>query len=92
MGLKPGPVTDDTAMSLALGASILADGGGFALSCAQAFDAWMRGKPIDIGNTIRRNLIAFRPASNPSAMPSERDAGNGAAMRVLPVALAMLAR
>ena len=93
LGLKPGQVTDDTTMSLALGASILADGGEVrALSCAQAFDAWMRGKPVDIGNTIRRNLIAFRRTGNPSAMPSEHDAGNGAAMRVLPVALAMLAR
>lgn len=23
----------------------------------RAFDAWMRAKPVDIGNTIRRNLI-----------------------------------
>lgn len=93
LGLKPGQVTDDTTMSLALGASILADGGEVhALSCAKAFDAWMRGKPVDIGNTIRRNLIAFRRTGQPQAPPSEHDAGNGAAMRVLPVALATLAR
>ncbi len=93
LGLKPGQVTDDTTMALALGASILADGGEVrALSCARAFDAWMRGKPVDIGNTIRRNLIAFRRTGNPSAHPSEHDAGNGAAMRVLPVALVMLSR
>jgi len=93
LGLKPGQVTDDTTMSLALGASILDDGGEVhALSCAKAFDAWMRGKPVDIGNTIRRNLIAFRRTGQPQAPPSEHDAGNGAAMRVLPVALATLAR
>ena len=93
LGLKPGLVTDDTTMSLALGASILADGGEVhALSCARAFDDWMRGKPVDIGNTIRRNLIAFRRTGNPSALSSEHDAGNGAAMRGLPVALATLAR
>jgi ADP-ribosyl-[dinitrogen reductase] hydrolase len=92
LGLKPGHVTDDTTMALALGAAILADGGEVrALSCAQAFDGWMRGKPVDIGNTIRRNLIAFRRTGNPIALPSEHDAGNGAAMRVLPVALATLA-
>jgi len=91
LGIKSGQVTDDTTMSLALGAAILADGGEVrALSCAQAFDAWMRGKPVDIGNTIRRNLVAFRRSGNPSAPPSEFDAGNGAAMRVLPVALATL--
>jgi len=80
-------------MALALGSSILADGGEVrALSCARAFDAWMRGKPVDIGNTIRRNLVAFRRTGNPSAPPSEFDAGNGAAMRGLPVALATLAQ
>ena len=89
--LKPGQVTDDTTMSLALGAAIIADGGAVeALSCARAFDAWMRAKPIDIGNTVRRNLIGFRRSGEPVAAPSEYDAGNGAAMRVLPVALATL--
>ena len=91
--LKPGQVTDDTTMSLALGGSILADRGEVkALSCARAFDAWMRTKPIDIGNTVRRNLIAFRRSGEPAAPPSEHDAGNGAAMRVLPVALATFGR
>lgn len=92
LNIKSGQVTDDTTMSLALGAAILADGGEVrALSCAHAFDGWMRRKPVDIGNTIRRNLIAFRRSGNPSAPPSEFDAGNGAAMRVLPVALGTLA-
>lgn len=89
--LKLGQVTDDTTMSLALGDAILADDGEVRpLSCAQAFDAWMRGKPVDIGNTVRRNLVAFRRTGVPEALPSEFDAGNGAAMRVLPVALATL--
>lgn len=90
LNIRPGQVTDDTTMALALGAAILADGGAVRpLSCAQAFDAWMRGKPVDIGNTVRRNLVAFRRSGNPVAPPSEFDAGNGAAMRVLPVALAL---
>ncbi len=92
LNIKPGQVTDDTTMSLALGAALLSDGGEVrALSCARAFDAWMRGKPVDIGNTVRRNLVAFRRSGDPSAPPSEYDAGNGAAMRVLPVALGTLA-
>ena len=93
LNLKPWQVTDDTTMALALGAAIIADGGEVkALSCAQAFDRWMRGKPVDIGNTVRRNLIAFRRTGNPQALPSEYDAGNGAAMRILPVALAGVGR
>jgi ADP-ribosyl-[dinitrogen reductase] hydrolase len=89
--LKPGQVTDDTTMSLALGRAILDNGGRVdALAAAQAFDAWMRAKPVDIGNTVRRNLVTFRHSGNPEAPASEHDAGNGAAMRVLPVALATL--
>jgi ADP-ribosyl-[dinitrogen reductase] hydrolase len=86
--LKPGQVTDDTTMSLALGESILAQGKVDALAAAQAFDAWMRAKPVDIGNTVRRNLLQFRKTGKPEAPYSDHDAGNGAAMRVLPVALA----
>jgi ADP-ribosyl-[dinitrogen reductase] hydrolase len=86
--LKSGSVTDDTTMSLALGASILAQGKVDATAAADAFNAWMRAKPIDIGNTVRRNLITYRKTGNPEAPASEHDAGNGAAMRVLPVALA----
>ena len=89
--LKPGQVTDDTTMSLALGECILFNGGEVsALSCARAFDLWMRRKPVDIGNTVRRNLMLFRRSGQPAAPMSEHDAGNGAAMRVLPVALATL--
>jgi ADP-ribosyl-[dinitrogen reductase] hydrolase len=91
--LKPGQITDDTGMSLALGEAILAKGGNVVpLACAEAFDAWMRSKPIDIGNTVRRNLIRFRNSGNPVAEYSDHDAGNGAAMRVLPVALVTLGR
>ena len=89
--LKPGQITDDTAMSLALGEAILLCGGKVeALAVARAFDNWMRTKPIDIGNTVRRNLIRFRQTGNPEAPVSEHDAGNGAIMRLLPVALATL--
>jgi len=88
--LKPGQVTDDTTMSLALGSSILAQGRVDAFAAALAFDRWMRAKPVDIGNTVRRNLLQFRKTGNPEAPYSDHDAGNGAAMRVLPVALATL--
>ena len=89
--LRPGQVTDDTTMALALGQAILDHSGRVdAKACAQAFDAWMRGKPCDIGNTVRRNLMHFRTSGSPLAPPSEHDAGNGAAMRLLPAALVTL--
>jgi ADP-ribosyl-[dinitrogen reductase] hydrolase len=89
LNLKPGQVTDDTTMALALGDSILATGRVDAHAAAAAFDAWMRAKPVDIGSTVRRGLLAYRKTGDPKMPPSEHDAGNGAAMRVLPVALAM---
>ena len=90
LNLKPGQVTDDTTMALALGGSIIEAGKVDAHAAARAFDAWMRAKPVDIGNTVRRGLLAFRKTGDPKMPPSEHDAGNGAAMRVLPVALATL--
>ncbi|MGB0127470.1 MAG: ADP-ribosyl-[dinitrogen reductase] hydrolase [Rhodocyclaceae bacterium] len=88
--LKPGHVTDDTTMALALGESILRKRRVDPFAAAQAFDAWMRARPVDIGNTVRRGLIEFRRTGEPVAAPSEYSAGNGACMRVLPVALATL--
>ena len=87
LGLQPGQVTDDTTMSLALGEAILNHGSVDATIAAQAFDAWMRAKPVDIGNTVRRGIMHFRRTGNPENLLSEHDAGNGACMRCLPVAL-----
>ena len=90
--LKKGQVTDDTTMSLALGQAILEHGHVDAQAAAQAFDAWMRAKPVDIGNTVRRGIVSFRQSGSPARDVNEHDAGNGAAMRLLPVALASLGR
>ncbi len=63
--LKPGQVTDDTTMSLALGASILEQGKVDALACAQAFDAWMRAKLRGVRRlrqVLRAGGIAVIPA------------------------------
>jgi ADP-ribosyl-[dinitrogen reductase] hydrolase len=86
--LRKGHVTDDTEMSLALGASILANGGVDPLAAAEAFSDWMRHKPVDIGNTVRRGIATFRRTGVPEMPQNEFDAGNGACMRCLPIALA----
>ncbi|HEY0722163.1 MAG TPA: ADP-ribosyl-[dinitrogen reductase] hydrolase [Gammaproteobacteria bacterium] len=88
LGLKPGQVTDDTTMSLALGEAILAARTIEPHAMGAAFDAWMRAKPVDIGNTVRRGILNFRNNGTTSVAPNDHDAGNGACMRVLPVALA----
>ena len=85
--LRRGQVTDDTTMSLALGRSILDHGGVEATAVAEAFSAWMRAKPVDIGNTVRRGVIHYRQSGEPRVPENEFDAGNGACMRCLPVAL-----
>ncbi len=87
--LRKGQVTDDTTMALALGKAILDSGGHVdAEACARAFDDWMRARPVDIGNTVRRGILHFRN-TGAVQVPESQDAGNGAAMRCLPVALVL---
>ncbi|MBF0610307.1 MAG: ADP-ribosyl-[dinitrogen reductase] hydrolase [Magnetococcales bacterium] len=88
LNLPAGQVTDDTTMSLALGEAILANGRVDPQMAAKSFDGWMRTKPVDIGNTVRRGILHFRRTGLAVAPASEQDAGNGSCMRVLPVILA----
>ncbi len=90
--LKPGTVTDDTTMSLALGESIISRQAIEPMSIAEHFDQWMRSKPVDIGNTVRRGILHFRNKGETAVPLSEHDAGNGACMRTLPIALATLGK
>nr|WP_255537811.1 ADP-ribosyl-[dinitrogen reductase] hydrolase [Motiliproteus sp. SC1-56] len=88
--LKPGQVTDDTTMALALGEAILEAGSVDAAACARAFDAWMRSKPVDIGHTVRAGIAHYRRTGETAAPEDPMSAGNGACMRCLPVAIATL--
>jgi ADP-ribosyl-[dinitrogen reductase] hydrolase len=47
----------------------------------------MRRKPVDIGNTVRRGIIHYRTTGESAVAVNEYDAGNGACMRSLPIAL-----
>jgi ADP-ribosyl-[dinitrogen reductase] hydrolase len=78
-------------MSLCLARSIDAGGGWSARAAAEAFATWLRARPPDVGNTCRRGIRRFLHDGTLEGPPGEGDAGNGAAMRVLPVALATLA-
>src|SRR6266540_675019 len=58
--LKPGQITDDTQMCLALGRALLATNGWDLSAVADAFVAWMRSRPVDIGHTCRRGLRRYQ--------------------------------
>jgi ADP-ribosyl-[dinitrogen reductase] hydrolase len=89
--LRPGAVTDDTEMSLCLARSIAAEGGFSAPAAAESFANWLRSRPRDVGNTCRRGITRYLLDGSLEAPFSNGDAGNGAAMRMVPVALASLA-
>jgi ADP-ribosyl-[dinitrogen reductase] hydrolase len=88
--LRPGRVTDDTEMSLALGRALVASGGWNARAVANSYVAWLKSRPVDIGNTCRRGIQRYMVEGTLSGPPNEADGGNGAAMRNLPLVLLTL--
>jgi ADP-ribosyl-[dinitrogen reductase] hydrolase len=88
--LPPGKVTDDTEMALALGRSLLRCGELDARDVCEEFAAWLKKGPVDVGNTCRRGIRRYILDGTVEGPFFEGDAGNGAAMRILPVALATL--
>ncbi len=86
--LRPGQVTDDTQMALALGRSIIRRGDLIPQDVCEEFAVWLKTGPADVGNTCRRGIRRYILHGTVEGSFSEGDAGNGAAMRVLPVALA----
>ncbi|WP_340123765.1 ADP-ribosyl-[dinitrogen reductase] hydrolase [Methylobacter svalbardensis] len=92
LALEAGQVTDDTQMSLALGQAIIDHQGWNIRAVADNFVAWLESDPPDIGNTCRRGITRYRDSGELFGLPRDDDAGNGACMRNLPVALATLNR
>jgi ADP-ribosyl-[dinitrogen reductase] hydrolase len=90
LNLKPGQITDDTEMTLAVGRAMIAADGWDVRAVCDEFVAWMRKVPVDVGNTCRRGIRRFMADGSLAGPPNEGDAGNGACMRNLPVALATL--
>jgi ADP-ribosyl-[dinitrogen reductase] hydrolase len=93
--LAPGQWTDDTAMALALADSLLAKPSFDPADLMDRFIAWHEtgeyscvGKCFDIGITVRAALDRYRRDGNPIAgSTDEHSAGNGALMRLAPVAI-----
>lgn len=92
LGLEPGQVTDDTQMALALGQAIIAHQGWNGRAVADNFVVWLDSQPPDVGDTCRRGINRYRSTGDLHGAAREDEAGNGACMRNLPVALATLNR
>lgn len=90
LNLDPGQVTDDTEMTLCVGRAIIDSGGWDSAAVCEGFAQWLRGVPADVGNTCRRGIRRYIVSGATASPPNEGDAGNGACMRNLPVALATL--
>jgi len=85
--LKPGQVTDDTEMSLCAARAIVAANGWSLCGIAEEFAGWLKTKPVDVGDTCRRGIRNFMLKGLLETSFNQWDAGNGAAMRMLPAAL-----
>jgi len=85
--LKPGQVTDDTEMSLCIARALATTGGWTLTGIADNLSVWLRSKPIDVGDTCRRGIRNYMLKGTLETPPNEWDGGNGAAMRMAPVAL-----
>jgi ADP-ribosyl-[dinitrogen reductase] hydrolase len=85
--LKPGRVTDDTEMSICIARGILETGTWDLSAIADRFADWMRNRPVDIGTTCARGIRAYIQTGSLTVPYSPWSAGNGAVMRMAPVAL-----
>ena len=85
--LKPGNVTDDTEMALCIGRALVTAGCWTLTGIADNFAAWLKSKPADVGDTCRRGIRNYILKGSLATPFNEWDAGNGALMRMLPVAL-----
>jgi ADP-ribosyl-[dinitrogen reductase] hydrolase len=85
--LRPGQVTDDTEMSLCIARALVAAKGWDLAGIANNFAAWLKKKPVDVGDTCRRGIRNFMLKGELETPYNQWDAGNGALMRMAPVAL-----
>lgn len=88
LGLKPGQITDDTEMSLCVARALAADRTLNPRTVAENFARWYKVKPIDIGATCQRGIENYLRTGSLEVAPNPHHAGNGALMRVGPVAVA----
>jgi ADP-ribosyl-[dinitrogen reductase] hydrolase len=89
--LAAGDVTDDTEMSLCIARALDAAGAWDLRAIADRFVAWLKAGPVDVGSTVRKGIRRYMLDGTLAGPEHAGDGGNGAAMRMVPVALATLA-
>lgn len=92
--LKPGEVTDDTMMTIAVAEGILDNPENPVKYIGERFMNWYNSRPKDVGNVINLSLSAYAESGSweIAAATAHRfnegiSAGNGSLMRCIPVAL-----
>lgn len=85
--LRAGQVTDDTDMSLCIARALVRSGAWDLKGIADEFVLWLRRNPPDVGATCRRGIRDYMLHGRLETPRNEWDAGNGAVMRMAPVAL-----
>ena len=85
--LKPGQVTDDTAMALCIARAVVKSNRWSLTAIADNFAAWLKSRPVDVGDTCRRGIRNYMLKGTLETPYNQWDAGNGALMRMLPAAL-----
>jgi ADP-ribosyl-[dinitrogen reductase] hydrolase len=85
--LKPGQITDDTEMSLCIARALVTTGQWSLAAIADNFAAWLKTRPIDVGDTCRRGIRNYMLKGCLETPFNQWDAGNGTLMRMAPVAL-----
>jgi ADP-ribosyl-[dinitrogen reductase] hydrolase len=85
--LKAGNVTDDTEMALCIARALTAAKGWSLTGIADNLAAWLKSKPVDVGDTCRRGIRNYLLKGQMETPFNQWDAGNGALMRMLPAAL-----
>jgi len=85
--LRPGQVTDDTEMALCIARAIVKNQAWSLEAVAENFVVWLKLKPVDCGDTCRKGIRAYLLHGQLESPSNKWDAGNGAAMRILPAVL-----
>jgi ADP-ribosyl-[dinitrogen reductase] hydrolase len=85
--LKAGQVTDDTEMALCISRAIIRNQVWSRDAIAENFAVWLKGRPVDCGDTCRKGIRRYMLHGTLESPPNEWDAGNGAVMRLLPAAI-----
>jgi ADP-ribosyl-[dinitrogen reductase] hydrolase len=98
LGLRPGETTDESALVLALGASLTEKGGVDVDDVAARYREWFRTAPNDVEPTTKAALEALEEGHGPAdaasrakELTTDQAASSGTLVRAVPIALLLRA-